>query len=150
AEFAHAGAGAGAGQVRFRPPGQDRGTPGALPRPPSPEPRALSPDTRHATRRARELPLPRPLPLPSGLTPSRAQELPYPLLRREPDAHVEAAELAEAGTRLVEAHVGDDALDVEEVVGEERDAPLPVVESDGAGDDLVDLLREATAREPVL
>src|SRR5690606_15628058 len=36
------------------------------------------------------------------------------------------------------------------VVGEERDAPLPVVEAYRAGDDLVDLLPEATAREPVL
>src|SRR5690606_37047939 len=56
----------------------------------------------------------------------------------EAHARVELAELAVARARLVVANLGDDALEVERVMREQRDAPLPVVEADRAGDDLVD------------
>src|SRR5438128_11059728 len=54
------------------------------------------------------------------------------------DAGEEAAELAVDRARLVEAHLGDQALEVQRVAAEERDPPLPVVEPDAPGDHLDD------------
>src|SRR5690606_8753491 len=47
--------------------------------------------------------------------------------------HIERAELPETGADLVEAHLVDQLLELERVVGEQRHAPFPVVEAHGAG-----------------
>jgi len=65
--------------------------------------------------------------------------------RREPPANVEGAELAVAGARFVVAHLVDDVLEVRRVLGEERHAPLPVVEADRGGDDLFHAAAELPA-----
>src|SRR5690606_6941560 len=49
-------------------------------------------------------------------------------------SYVERAELPEAGADLVEAHLVDELLELEGVVGEEGHPPFPVVEAHGAGD----------------
>ena len=51
---------------------------------------------------------------------------------READARVERPEERVARARRIEAHLVDELLEHERVVGEERHAPLPVVEPDGA------------------
>src|SRR5689334_3783401 len=50
----------------------------------------------------------------------------------EPDADVEGPEERVARARRVEAHLVNELLEDQGVVGEERDAPLPVVEADRA------------------
>ena len=54
----------------------------------------------------------------------------------EHQAGDERAELRVVGGHLVEAHLVDDLLERDRVVGEQRDAPLPVVEAGRAGDEL--------------
>src|SRR5690606_24042902 len=50
------------------------------------------------------------------------------LLGRELQPGVKRAELAVLGARLVEAHLVDELLERHRIVGEQIDAPLPVVE----------------------
>ena len=59
---------------------------------------------------------------------------------------IEIAEVGIVGADLVEAHVRDELLEVERIPGEQRDAPLPRVEPDGAGDDLRPRARRSGAR----
>src|SRR5207248_3337007 len=54
----------------------------------------------------------------------------------EADADVEGSEERVAGAGGIEAHLVDQLLEDEGVVGKERHAPLPVVEPDGARDHL--------------
>ena len=68
-----------------------------------------------------------------------ALEVPRQLGRRELQADVEGPELRVPGRGLVEAHLVDQLLEDERVVGEQVDAPLPVVEADRARDHLRDL-----------
>ena len=56
----------------------------------------------------------------------------------ELEGDVEVAELGVDSGDFVEAHFVDDAFDLEEVVGEEGDAPFVGVEAGGAGDELAD------------
>src|SRR5439155_17989600 len=70
-----------------------------------------------------------------GAGDSRAQDV-AERARREPDAHVERPEERVARARRVEAHLVHELLEDERVVGEERDAPFPVVEADRARDHL--------------
>ena len=51
---------------------------------------------------------------------------------------------------MVEAHLVDQFFEDERIVGEEVDTPLPVVEADGAGDDLFDFSGVAAADQSVL
>lgn len=66
------------------------------------------------------------------------------------DADEELAEEAEFCADFVEAHFVDDFFEGDGVFGEEVDAPLPVIETDGAGDDLADFVGIAAADEAVL
>src|SRR5439155_26132316 len=63
----------------------------------------------------------------------------------ELQADEERAELAVPRTCLVEAHLVDQLLEDERVVGEKVDTPLPIVEADGTGDNLGHLLGVAAA-----
>ena len=67
----------------------------------------------------------------------------------EPDAYVEAAEEGVLGADFVEAHLVDEALENDRIVGEEVNGPLPVIETDGAGDDLADFVGVAAADHAV-
>src|SRR5438105_10782789 len=69
--------------------------------------------------------------------------------RLDQTADVEVAEIGVLRARLVEAHLGDELLEVHRILGEERHAPLPPIESDRAGDDLRSSPRVAPAREAV-
>src|SRR5262249_44632751 len=79
-----------------------------------------------------------------GATPrARAREIarraPQHLAQRargEPDPYVERPEERESRARRVEAHLVNELLEDERIVCEQRHAPLPVVEPDGALDDL--------------
>ena len=64
----------------------------------------------------------------------------------------EGAELGVAGRGLVEAHLVDAVLQVVGVDAEQGDAPLPVVEAGGAGDELQDptVERRPTAPWPFI
>src|SRR3989442_5116535 len=65
--------------------------------------------------------------------PPRSTLFPYTTLFR---SHVERPEERVARAGRVEAHLVDELLEDERVVGEQRDAPLPVVEADRARDHL--------------
>src|SRR3989442_4609904 len=65
--------------------------------------------------------------------PPRSTLFPYTTLFR---SHVERPEERVARAGRVEAHRVDELLEDERVVGEQRDAPLPVVEADRARDHL--------------
>jgi hypothetical protein len=56
----------------------------------------------------------------------------------ELESDIKVAKLCIDGGDLVEAHLIDDAFDLEEVVGEQGDAPFVGVEAGGAGDELAD------------
>src|SRR5512146_708060 len=51
---------------------------------------------------------------------------------------MEVPELRVLRRDLIESHLGDELLELEWISREERHAPLPGVEADGAGDDLKD------------
>src|SRR5882672_6499782 len=59
------------------------------------------------------------------------------LLGRATQSDVELPEQGVDGADVVEAHFVDQLLEDQRVVGEKVDAPLPIVEADGAGDDLL-------------
>jgi len=61
------------------------------------------------------------------------------VLRRELPTHVEGAELRVLRGGGVEPHLVQQMLDLRRVVGEQRHAPLVIVEADASGDDLIDL-----------
>lgn len=63
----------------------------------------------------------------------------------EAEGEKEVAEEAVDGGDFVEAHFIDQFLEDDGVFGEEGDAPLPVIEADGAGDDLLDASGVASA-----
>src|SRR5580704_3070561 len=63
---------------------------------------------------------------------------------------VERAEFRIAGARLVEAHLVDQLLEHQRIVGEEIDAPFPIVEADRTRNDLRDLAGVAAADHAVL
>src|SRR6266481_6396117 len=54
------------------------------------------------------------------------------------------------GADLIEAHFIDEALEDERIFGEEVDAPFPIVEPDGARDDLAHVARVPAADHAVL
>src|SRR5690349_1813998 len=62
---------------------------------------------------------------------------------------VEVAEVGVLGARFVEAHLGDEPLEVDRVLGEKGYAPLPAIESDRTGDDLRNSASVSTPREAV-
>src|SRR5262245_65954782 len=78
----------------------------------------------------------RTVPLRSGAGGDPSFEILRQLARRELQADVERAEGGVAGAPFVEAQVVDQLLEDQRVVGEQIDAPFPVVENDGPGDDL--------------
>ena len=82
----------------------------------------------------------------SGLLGEAAFGPGFELIGGEADADVEGAEVGVEGAGLVEAHLVDELLEDGGIVGEEIDAPFPVVESDGAGDDLADAVRRNGGR----
>ena len=51
---------------------------------------------------------------------------------RDSDSHIEMAEQRVDGADFVEAHFVDQLLEDQRIVGKQIDAPLPVVETDGA------------------
>src|SRR5712671_2776648 len=60
-------------------------------------------------------------------------------------SYVELAEQRIDGADVVEAHLVDQLLEDERIVGKEVDAPFPIIEADRAGDDLFDFARIAAA-----
>src|SRR5213078_2857023 len=62
-------------------------------------------------------------------------------------ADVEMPELCIHSADFVEAHLVNQLLEDQWIVGEQIHAPLPIVEADRAGDDLFDLSGIATAHE---
>ena len=72
------------------------------------------------------------------------------LLSPELQPHVERPEQPVERAGLVEAHLVDQLLEHHGIVGEEVDAPLPVVEADGTGDDLGHPAGVAPADEAVV
>src|SRR6185437_7824869 len=70
------------------------------------------------------------------------------ILRHSP-AHEEVPKLGVLRANLVEPHVRDDFLEVERVFREKGYAPFPVVETDGASDDLLNAAGKPSAGEAV-
>ena len=64
--------------------------------------------------------------------------------------HEKRAEQRIDGAHLVEPHLVNQPLEHQRIVGEQIHAPFPVVETDGAGDDLFHSARIAPADGPVL
>ena len=59
---------------------------------------------------------------------------PEQFVERELQADVELAEFAVVGTHRIEAHFVNDRFNLKRVLGEQRDAPLGIVESRRASD----------------
>src|SRR6266478_5945302 len=72
------------------------------------------------------------------------------LARRTTQAHVELPEERIHRADVIEAHLVNQLLEDQRIVGEQVDAPLPVVKSDRAGDDLPHFARIASADESML
>src|SRR5689334_19106066 len=68
-----------------------------------------------------------------------ALEQPAHLLDRKTQPNVKRTEQGVIGAGLIETHFIDQLLEDQRIVREEIHAPLPVVKSDRAGDDLFDL-----------
>src|SRR5688500_18438798 len=81
--------------------------------------------------------------------PSETEEQPAQLVRLYPRTEQERPELRELCTHLVEPHFVDELLELERVLREQSDAPLPVVEADGAADHLLDDAEILVADGPV-
>src|SRR6266849_7563655 len=71
-------------------------------------------------------------------------------VRRTAQSDVETSEQGIDGAYVVEAHFVDQLLENQGIVGEEVDTPLPVVKTDGAGDDLFHFSGIAASDEAVL
>src|SRR3954469_906060 len=71
------------------------------------------------------------------------------LRRRAADANEELPEQRVDGADLVKTHLVDELLELQRVVSKQVHSPLPVVETDGAGDDLLHFAGVAAADEPV-
>src|SRR3954453_16244560 len=71
------------------------------------------------------------------------------LRRRAADANEELPEQRVDSADLVKTHLVDELLELQRVVAEQIHAPLPIVEADGAGDDLLHLTGVAAANESV-
>src|SRR5579871_3938409 len=69
---------------------------------------------------------------------------------RASDAHIKRPEQSVNGADLVEAHLVYQFLKNQWIVSEQIYAPLPIVEANGAGDDLLYLACIAAANQPVL
>src|SRR5438046_10596705 len=65
---------------------------------------------------------------------------------REPQADEKATEKTVDGAGFIEAHLIDEFLEDQGIVREEIDAPLPIAETDGTGDDLNYASRVMAAR----
>src|SRR5437879_550230 len=61
---------------------------------------------------------------------------PQGLARVEDESDDEGPELGVLGRHRIEAHLVHDVLQRDRVVGQQRDAPFPVVETNRAGDEL--------------
>src|ERR1035438_249397 len=72
------------------------------------------------------------------------------LVERAHESRVELTELGVQGRGLVVAHRVDTLFQVIDVHSEERDAPLPIIETRGTGDDLEDPALELTTERTVL
>src|SRR5262249_26065591 len=72
------------------------------------------------------------------------------IARRYSDPDEELPEQSVVGTDLVEAHLVDEFLEDERVIGEKIDTPLPVVEADRPGDDLPHRARVTAAHRAML
>src|SRR5271155_1719742 len=70
--------------------------------------------------------------------------------RRAAHAHKELAEQRIHGADMVEAHLVDQLLEDQRIVGKQVDSPLPVVKANRAGDDLLYLACIAAAYQSVL
>src|SRR3954471_1439754 len=71
------------------------------------------------------------------------------LRRRAADADEELPEQRVDGADLVKTHLVDEFLELQRVVGKQVHTPLPIVEADGAGDDLLHFTSVAAADESV-
>src|SRR5438034_11353150 len=69
---------------------------------------------------------------------------------REPQADEKATEKTVDRAGFIEAHLIDEFLEDQGIVREEIDAPLPIVETDGTGDDLDHAPRVPAADPTVL
>src|SRR5581483_4745450 len=78
------------------------------------------------------------------------REYPMKLRRRDPDSNVKRPEPPVRCARLVEAHLIDQLLEHQRIVGKKIDSPLPIVESHGTRDDLGDLAGKPPAHDPVI
>src|SRR5580692_7303290 len=77
------------------------------------------------------------------------QQLEEPV-RRTTQSDIESAEERINGADVVEAHLVDQLFENQGIVSKKIDTPLPVVEADGAGDDLFHLSGIASAHHAVL
>src|SRR6266436_6855434 len=68
---------------------------------------------------------------------------------RAAQSDVETSEESVDGADVVEAHLVDQLFENQGIVGEEVDAPLPIVETDGAGNDLLHLSGIAASDQAV-
>ena len=67
----------------------------------------------------------------------------------EDEAGEERAELRVFRAHLVESHVGDQLLEVDRVLRKQRHSPFPRIETDRAGDHLLDPSGVTSSRQPV-
>src|SRR6185437_12534403 len=74
----------------------------------------------------------------------------FELVDGQAHAYVERGEGGVEGTGFIEAHFVNELLEDDGVVGEEIDAPLPVIEADGAADDLADAVAVTAANHAVV
>ena len=72
-----------------------------------------------------------------------------PPLSRNDFADVKVAELGVLRAHFVEAHVGNQFLEVDRILREKRDAPFPRSQSDRTGNHLLDFSGIAASRQPV-
>src|SRR6185312_15438595 len=74
----------------------------------------------------------------------------FKLVDGQAHAYVERGEGGVEGTGFIEAHFVNELLEDDGIVGEEIDAPLPIIEAYGAADDLADAVAVAAADHTVV
>src|SRR5665213_1444944 len=72
------------------------------------------------------------------------------LVYLQTDSDIELAEEGVLGADFVKPHFVDELFEYDRIVGEEVDAPFPVVVANRPGDDLLHEFTVATADEPML
>src|SRR5256714_14359919 len=72
-----------------------------------------------------------------------------PPLSRDDFADIKVAELGVLRAHFVEAHVGNQFLEVDRILREERDTPFPGSQSDRTGNHLLDFSGIAAVRQAV-